>query len=154
MYVDRLEFVFDVGIDPLTGTQRPPVRVIARPEERYDLYYVAEEPEDHDCGDILCNDIVPVLARKGNYVLVSYDGNKVVILNEDDSPVQLMPLGDGTWVGIESISVHGGGIPRRLMELDPKLDLHENLRRAWAAQVEWRVPARELSKNCDRLWRI
>ena len=131
MRLDKLRFEFDTGIDPLTGAQRSPVRVAVSPEGRYDLYYVAEEPEDHHCDQILCRDIVPVLARKGNYVLVSYDGRKVVILNKDDSPVHLMPLGDGTWVGIESISVHGGSIPKRLMELDPKMDLYEILRRAW-----------------------
>lgn len=154
MRLDRLIFEFNVGIDPLTGAQKPPVKVIVTSDSRYDLYYVAEEPKGHECDEILCRDIVPVLARKGNYVLVSYNGNRVMILNEDDSPIQLMPLGDGTWVGIESILVPGGSIPKRLMELDPSRDLYENLRRAWAAQVEWRVPARELTKNCDRIWRI
>ena len=154
MRLDRLVFEFDTGIDPLTGTQKPPVKVIVTSEGRYDLYYVASEPEGHHCDEILCRNIVPVLARKGNYILVSYDGRKTIILNEDDSPMHLMPLGDGTWVGTESISVHGGRIPRRLMELDPKRDLYEILRRSWAAQIEWRVPARELTKNCERIWRI
>ena len=154
MKLDRLVFEFDTGIDPLTGVQKPSVKVIVTSEGRYDLYYVAEEPEGHECDEILCRDIVPVLARKGNYVLVSYDGRKTIILNEDDAPMQLMPLGDGTWVGIESISVHGGSIPKRLMELDPSRDPHETLRRAWTTQIEWRIRAQKLIKNCDRLWRI
>ena len=40
------------------------------------------------------------------------------------------------------------------MELDPSRDLYETLRRAWSTQIEWRIRARELTKNCDRLWRI
>lgn len=154
MRLDRLVFEFDTGIDPLTGAQKPEVRAIVASEGRYDLYYVAEESEDHRCDQILCREIVPVLARKGNYVLVSYDGRKVVILNEDDEPLPLIPLGDGTWVGIESVSIHGGSIPKRLMELDPSRDVYEILRRAWSTRIEWRIRARELVRNCDRLWRI
>lgn len=39
---------------------------------------------------------MPVLARKGNYVLVSYVENRIIILNEDDEPRQLLPFHDGT----------------------------------------------------------
>ena len=42
MQLERLEFEFDTGIDPLTGEKRPPVRAVSRPEDRFDLYYVGE----------------------------------------------------------------------------------------------------------------
>lgn len=121
MQLERLEFEFDTGIDPLTGEKRPPVRAVSRPEDRFDLYYVE---------------------------------NRIIILNEDDEPRQLLPFHDGSWVGFETLSVSGGRIPCRLMDLDPSQDVYEILRRSWAVRNEWRVPARELVKKCDRLWRI
>lgn len=104
MQLERLEFEFDTGIDPLTGEKRPPVRAVSRPEDRFDLYYVAEDKRGHHCG--------------------------------------------------EALSVSGGRIPCRLMDLDPSQDVYEILHRSWAVRNEWRVPARELVKKCDRLWRI
>lgn len=154
MQLERLEFEFDTGIDPLTGEKRPPVRAVSRPEDRFDLYYVAEDKRGHHCGEALCEEIVPILAKKGNYVLVSYVENRIIILNEDDEPRQLLPFHDGTWVGFETLSVSGGRIPCRLMDLDPSQDVCEILHRSWAVRNEWRVPARELVKKCDRLWRI
>lgn len=154
MQLERLEFEFDTGIDPLTGEKRPPVRAVSRPEDRFDLYYVAEDKRGHHCGEALCEEIVPVLAKKGNYVLVSYVENRIIILNEDDEPMQLLPFHDGTWVGFETLSVSGGRIPCRLMDLDPSQDVYEILHRSWAVRNEWRVPAWELVKKCDRLWRI
>lgn len=97
MQLERLEFEFDTGIDPLTGEKRPPVRAVSRPEDRFDLYYVAEDKRRHHCGEALCEEIVPVLAKKGNYVLVSYAENRIIILNEDDEPMQLLPFHDETW---------------------------------------------------------
>ena len=122
MQLERLEFEFDTGIDSLTGEKRPPVRAVSRPEDRFDLYYVAED--------------------------------RIIILNEDDEPMQLLPFHDGTWVGFETLSVSGGRIPYRLMDLDPSQDVYEILHRSWAVRNEWRVPARELTKKCDRLWSI
>lgn len=77
---------------------------------------------------------MPVLAKKGNYVLVSYVENRIIILNEDDEPRQLLPFHDGTWVGFETLSVSGGRIPCRLMDLDPSQDVYEILRRSWAVR--------------------
>ena len=111
MQLERLEFEFDTGIDPLTGEKRPPVRAVSRPEDRFDLYYVAEDKRGHHCGEALCEEIVPVLAKKGNYVLVSYVEDRIIILNEDDEPMQLLPFHDGTWVGVRDPQCLGRSDP-------------------------------------------
>lgn len=142
MRIDRLCFEFDDG--------ETPTRVIVRSEDRYDLYYVAEDPGGHHCDDIRCGEIVPPLAKKGCWALVSYDKRKTLILNEDDKPIRLIPLDDGTWVRTNRITPIRG----RMLELDPGQHLLEILRRAMGAQIDWHVPTPRLTRRCDRLWRI
>lgn len=45
MQLERLEFEFDTGIDPLTGEKRPPVRAVSRPEDRFDLTLIRDVVE-------------------------------------------------------------------------------------------------------------
>ena len=147
MRIDRLVFEFDDG--------RIPTRMVVRSEDRYDLYYVAEDPDGHRCDDPRCGEIVPPLAKKGQWALVSYDKRKTLILNEDDRPIRLIPLDDGTWVRTDRIkAIRGRILARRVLELDPSQYLLEILRRAMGAQIDWRVPTPWLTRHCDRLWRI
>lgn len=147
MRIDRLCFEFDDG--------ETPTRMIVSSEDRYDLYYVAEDPDGHHCDDPRCGEIVPPLAGKGRWALVSYDKRKTLILNEDDGPIRLIPLDDGTWVRTDRImAVKGSILARRVLELDPGQHLLEILRRAMSAQIDWHVPTPWLTRHCDRLWRI
>ena len=147
MRIDRLCFEFDDG--------ETPTRMIVRSEDRYDLYYVAEDPDGHHCVDPRCGEIVPPLARKGCLALVSCDKRKTIILNEDDGPIRLIPLDDGTWVRTDRITaIRGRILTRRMLELDPGQHLLELLRRAMGAQIDWHVPTPWLTRHCDRLWRI
>ena len=146
MRIDRLEFDVNDKIEP--------TRVTVRGEDRYDLYYVAEDPDGHRCDDPRCGEIVPPLAKKGCWALVSYDGRKTLILNEDDRPILLVPLDDGTWAMAEKVPLRSRSLIRRMLELDPGQHLLEILRRAMGAQIDWHVPTPWLTKHCDRLWRI
>ena len=147
MRIDRLVFEFDDG--------HTPTRMVVRSEDRYDLYYVAEDPDGHRCDDPRCGEIVPPLAKKGYWALVSYDKRKTLILNEDDRSIRLIPLDDGTWVRTDRITASRGRIlARRVLELDPGQYLLEILKRAMSAQIDWHVSTPRLTRHCDRLWRI
>lgn len=146
MRIDRLEFEFD--------DEETPTRMIVRSEDRYDLYYVAEDPDGHCCDDPRCGEIVPPLARKGCWALVSYDKRKTLILNEDDGPIRLVPLDDGTWAMAEKVPLRSRSLIRRMLELDPSQYMLEILVRAMGSQIDWHVPTPWLTRHCNRLWRI
>lgn len=146
MRIDRLEFDVNDKIEP--------ARVTVRGEDHYDLYYVAADADGHRCDDPRCEEIVPPLAKKGCWALVSYDKRKTLILNEDDRPIRLVPLDDGTWAMAEKVPLRSRSLVRRMLELDPSQYLLEILMRAMSAQLDWHVPTPWLTKHCDRLWRI
>ena len=146
MRIDRLEFDINDKIEP--------ARVTVRGEDHYDLYYVAADADGHRCDDPRCEEIVPHLAKKGCWALVSYDKRKTLILNEDDRPIHLVPLDDGTWAMAEKVPLRSRSLVRRMLELDPSQYLLEILVRAMGSQIDWHVPTPWLTKHCDRLWRI
>lgn len=146
MRIDRLEFDVNDKIEP--------ARVTVRGEDHYDLYYVAADADGHRCDDPRCEEIVPPLAKKGCWALVSYDKRKTLILNEDDRPIRLVPLDDGTWAMVEKVPLRSRSLVRRMLELDPSQYLLEILMRAMGSQIDWHVPTPWLTKHCDRLWRI
>lgn len=146
MRIDRLEFDVNDKIEP--------AGVTVRGEDHYDLYYVAEDPDGHHCDDPRCGEIVPPLARKGCWALVSYNKRKTLILNEDDRPIRLVPLDDGTWAMAEKVPLRSRSLIRRMLELDPSQHMLEILMRAMGSQIDWHVPTPWLAKHCDRLWRI
>lgn len=146
MRIDRLEFDVNGKIEP--------TRVTVRGEDHYDLYYVAADADGHRCDDPRCEEIVPPLAKKGCWALVSYDKRKTLILNEDDRPIRLVPLDDGTWAMAEKVPLRSRSLVRRMLELDPSQYLLEILMRAMGSQIDWHVPTPWLTKHCDRLWRI
>lgn len=146
MRIDRLEFDVNDKIEP--------ARVTVRGEDHYDLYYVAADADGHRCDDPRCEEIVPPLAKKGCWALVSYDKRKTLILNEDDRPIRLVPLDDGTWAMAEKVPLRSRSLVKRMLELDPSQYLLEILMRAMGSQIDWHVPTPWLTKHCDRLWRI
>lgn len=146
MRIDRLEFDVNDKIEP--------ARVTVRGEDHYDLYYVAADADGHRCDDPRCEEIVPPLAKKGCWALVSYDKRKTLIMNEDDRPIRLVPLDDGTWAMAEKVPLRSRSLVRRMLELDPSQYLLEILMRAMGSQIDWHVPTPWLAKHCDRLWRI
>lgn len=146
MRIDRLEFDVNDKIEP--------ARVTVRGEDHYDLYYVAADADGHRCDDPRCEEIVPPLAKKGCWALVSYDKRKTLILNEDDRAIRLIPLDDGTWAIVEKVPLRSRSLVRRMLELDPSQYLLEILMRAMGSQIDWHVPTPWLAKHCDRLWRI
>lgn len=146
MRIDRLEFDVNDKIEP--------ARVTVRGEDHYDLYYVAADADGHRCDDPRCEEIVPHLAKKGCWALVSYDKRKTLILNEDDRPIRLVPLDDGTWAMADKVPLRSRSLVRRMLELDPSQYLLEILMRAMGSQIDWHVPTPWLTKHCDRLWRL
>ena len=115
------------------------------------LYKVKLNPGECDCQSAICRYGL-VLAREGDYALVSPSLGRVIIYKPADVPVDLVPTWWGCWMLVGDLDKPLGlRLAKAPFRLNPGLDLVDNARAAHQCRLRFSTAEQPVTHICKRL---
>ena len=115
------------------------------------LYKVELNPGEGDCESAICRYGL-VLAREGDYALVSPGMGRVIIYKPKDVPVDLVPTYFGCWMLVNDLNKPLGlRLAKAPFRLNPGLDLIDNARAAHQCRLRFLMATQASTHICKRL---